>query len=171
MSQQFCEKTDVVLLFLKAFSWETNLWVTLDDLTVKNYPSLWEVLFYFWERKKVFCFIPLYMHIIDNNYIVTDDAGSCWLVFVKAKMWFGSGRDSASLSSFSRSLSLLCVWFCPPFFKILVWSPDLWFKLYFCLIFLFFLPHQLQGKVNKKKKYCKKRKWEGKAVFNWKSLR
>ena len=53
------------------------------------------------------------MHIIDNNNIVIDDAGSWW--FVKAKMWFGSGRDSASLSSCSRSLNLLCVWFCPLF--------------------------------------------------------
>ena len=117
-----------------------------------HYPSLWEVLFYFWERKKSFCFIPLYMHIIDNNNIVTGDAGSWWLVFVKAKMWFGSGRDSASLSSSSRSLNLstCSVSGFAHFLKILVWSPDLWFELYFCLIFLLFLPHQLQGQVNKK---------------------
>ena len=63
------------------------------------------------------------------------------------------GRDSSSLSSSSRSLNLLCVWFCPLFFfKILVWSPDLWFELYFCLIFLLCLAHQLQGQVKKKKK-------------------
>ena len=33
-----------------------------------------------------------------------------------------------------------------------VQRPDLWFELYFCLIFLLLLPHQLQGPVNKKKK-------------------
>ena len=65
------------------------------------------------EEKKVFCFIPLYMHFLDNNNIVTDDAGRWWLVFVKAEMWFGSGRDFASMSSSSRSLNLLSVWFCP----------------------------------------------------------
>ena len=30
------KEPDGFLLFLKAFSWETNLWVTLDDFTVKN---------------------------------------------------------------------------------------------------------------------------------------
>ena len=30
------KKTDRFLLFLKAFSWETDLWVTLGDFTVKN---------------------------------------------------------------------------------------------------------------------------------------
>ena len=34
-----------VLLFLKAFSWETNLWVTLDDFPVKTQN---------WEAKSVF---------------------------------------------------------------------------------------------------------------------
>ena len=29
-------KNDGFLLFLKAFSWETDLWVTLDDFTVMN---------------------------------------------------------------------------------------------------------------------------------------
>ena len=90
--------------------------------------SLRSLALFLGEGKKVFCFIPLYMHIIDNNYIVTDGAGSWWLIFVKAKMRFGSGRDSASLSSSSRSLNLLCVWFLSTFFfllKILVWSPDL----------------------------------------------
>ena len=85
-------------------------------------------LFYFWEReKKVFCFILLHMQI---NNIVTDDAGSRWLIFVKAKMWFGSQSSS------SRSLILLCVWFLLSIFMILVWSPDLWIELYFCLIVL-----------------------------------
>ena len=41
--------------------------------------------------------------------------------------------------------------FSPSFSKILVWSPDLWFELYFCMIFLLFLPQQLQGQVIKKK--------------------
>ena len=31
-----CKKGDWFLLFLKAFSWETDLWVTLGDFTVKN---------------------------------------------------------------------------------------------------------------------------------------
>ena len=31
-----CKKSRRVLLFLKAFSWETDLWVTLGDFTVKN---------------------------------------------------------------------------------------------------------------------------------------
>ena len=84
------------------------------------------------------------MHNFDNNNIVTNDAGSRWLVFVKAKLWFGSGQDSALLSA-SSIPNLLCVWFLPTFLKILVWSPALWFELHFCLIFLFFLPHQLQG--------------------------
>ena len=30
------KKGDGLLLFLKAFSWETDLWVTLGDFTVKN---------------------------------------------------------------------------------------------------------------------------------------
>ena len=30
------KKGDGVLLFLKAFSWETDLWVTLGDFMVKN---------------------------------------------------------------------------------------------------------------------------------------
>ena len=30
------KKAMVFLLFLKAFSWETDLWVTLGDFTVKN---------------------------------------------------------------------------------------------------------------------------------------
>ena len=30
------KKGDGFLLFLKAFSWETDLWVTLGDFTVKN---------------------------------------------------------------------------------------------------------------------------------------
>ena len=47
----------------------------------------------------------------------------------------------------------------PTYFKILVWCPDLWFELYFCLLFLLLLPHQLQGQVNKKKKkFWKKKK-------------
>ena len=77
--------------------------------------SLRSLVLFLGEEKKVFCFIPLYIHIIDINNIVTDDAVNWWLVFVKAKMWFGSGRDSASLSSSSRSLNLPCVWFCPLF--------------------------------------------------------
>ena len=75
--------------------------------------SLRSLVLFLGEEKKVFCFNPLYMHIIDNNNVVTDDAGSWWLVFVKAKMWFGSGRDYASLSSSGGSLNQLSVWFCP----------------------------------------------------------
>ena len=30
------KKGDRLLLFLKAFAWETDLWVTLGDFTVKN---------------------------------------------------------------------------------------------------------------------------------------
>ena len=30
------KKGDGFLLFLKAFSWETDLWVTLSDFTLKN---------------------------------------------------------------------------------------------------------------------------------------
>ena len=30
------KKSDRFRLFLKAFAWETDLWVTLGDLTVKN---------------------------------------------------------------------------------------------------------------------------------------
>ena len=30
------KKADGFLLFLKAFSWETDLWVKLGDFTVKN---------------------------------------------------------------------------------------------------------------------------------------
>ena len=37
MCLYFCEqKFKGFLLFLKAFSWETDLWVTLGDFTVKN---------------------------------------------------------------------------------------------------------------------------------------
>ena len=32
----FRKKGDGFLLFLKAFSWETDLWVTLGDFTVKD---------------------------------------------------------------------------------------------------------------------------------------
>ena len=118
-----------------------------------HYPSLWEVLFYFWERKKkVFCFIPLFMHIIDNNNIVTDDAGNWWLVFVKAKMWFGSGRDYASLSSSSRSLNLLSVWFCPlilrSWFGVLTFDSNCIFACSFC----FFSPTSSKDRWIKKKK-------------------
>ena len=87
-------------------------------------------------KKWVFCFIPLFMHFIDNNYIVTGDAGSWWLVFVKAKMWFGSGRDYASMSSSSRSLNLLSVWFCPlilrSWFGVLTFDSNCIFACSFC---------------------------------------
>ena len=114
--------------------------------------SLRSLVLFLGEEKKVFCFIPLYMHIFDNNNIVTYDAGSWWLVFVKAKMWFGSGRDSASLSSSSKSLNLLCVWFCPLFLR--SWFGVLTFdsNCIFAWFFLLFLQHQLQGQVKKKKK-------------------
>ena len=36
----FTKKDDGVLHFLKAFSWETDLWVTLDDFRVKK-AKLW----------------------------------------------------------------------------------------------------------------------------------
>ena len=32
----FAKKANRFLVFLNAFSWETNLWVTLSDFTVKN---------------------------------------------------------------------------------------------------------------------------------------
>ena len=35
-NKQTNKQTDRFLLFLKAFSWETNLWVTLGDFTVKR---------------------------------------------------------------------------------------------------------------------------------------
>ena len=94
------------------------------------------VLFLGEEKKWVFCFIPLFLHFIDNNYIVTGDAGSWWLVFVKAKMWFGSGRDYASMSSSRRSLNLLSVWFCPLilryWFGVLTFDSNCIFACSFC---------------------------------------
>ena len=140
-----------------------------------HYPSLWEVLFYFWERKKqVYCFILLYMHFIDNNYIVTDDAGSWWLVFVKAKMWFGSGRDYASMSSSSRSLNLLSVWFCPlilrSWFGVLTFDSNCIFACSFC----FFSPTSSKDRwIKKRKKERKKKKKKDRnrfwliSLWNW----
>ena len=129
-----------------------------------HYPSLWEVLFYFWDRKKkVFCFIPLYMHFLDNNYIVTDGAGSWWLVFVKAKMWFGSGRDYASMSSSSRSLNLLSVWFCPLILR--SWFGVLTFdsNCIFACSFYFFSPTSSKDRWIKKKKKTKQNKKQSKT--------
>ena len=75
------------------------------------------------------------------------------VIFVKAKMWFGSGRDSASLSSSGRSLILLCVWFLPPMFMILVGVLTFDSNCIFAWLFLLLsLPHQLQVQVIKKKK-------------------
>ena len=63
---------------------------------------------------------------------------SWWLIFVKAKMWFGSGRDSASLSSSCRSLNLLCVWFLPSFlrswFGVLTFDSNSIFAWSFCFL-------------------------------------
>ena len=116
------------------------------------------VLFLGEEKKWVFCFIPLFMHFIDNNYIVTDDAGSWWLVFVKAKMWFGSGRDYASMSSSSRSLNLLSVWFCPlilrSWFGVLTFDSNCIFACSFC----FFSPTSSKDRWIKKIKKKKKKK-------------
>ena len=40
------KKGDGFLLFLKAFSWETDLWVTLGDFAVKNAKSGKEIYIY-----------------------------------------------------------------------------------------------------------------------------
>ena len=101
--------------------------------------QLWDIGFIFFSLINVMHIKRNVIYCCDN--IVTDDAGSWWFkIFVKAKMWFGSGRDSASLSSSGRSSNLLCVWVLPSFSKILVWSPNLWFELYFAWSSCFLSP-------------------------------
>ena len=93
------------------------------------------------------------MHNIDNNNIVTDDAGSWWLFFVKAKMWFGSGRDSASLSSSGSlwtcsGLSGFCLLFLRSWFGVLTFDSNCIFAWSFC----FLSPTSSKDRWYKKKK-------------------
>ena len=116
-----------------------------------NWSNLW--ITKWWAKFKLEC-LPL-IFIYTNNNIVTDDAGSWWLVFVKAKMWFGSGRDYTSLSSSSRSLNLLSVWFCTlilrSWFGVLTFDSNCIFACSFC----FFSPTSSKDrwikKIKKKK--------------------
>ena len=63
----FAEKTDEFLLFLKAFSWETDLCVTLGDFTVKKTRKIWKGNLHLTEnrlsRNKMWCAAD------SNNYM------------------------------------------------------------------------------------------------------
>ena len=59
------KKSDGFLLFLKTFSWETNLWVTLGDFKVKQRKN-WEGISVFnWKSIKLkWCAVPQIITII-----------------------------------------------------------------------------------------------------------
>ena len=111
------------------------------DIHTTNLISKCTLNFYRAQNKSFGCakYLKLWYITTCSNNFLHNDAGSWWLIFVKAKMWFGSDRDSASLSSSSRSLNLVCVQFLSTFFLrsgfgVLIFDSNCIFAWPFCFL-------------------------------------
>ena len=102
MSQQLCLlKGDGFLLFLKAFFWETDLWITFGDFAL-TYAQLRRVICYCFDRNEICCAEE------SHSYM----SNLCGKQFSDSNFWQNKdfSRNCPKIHILTRSLFLKTYW-------------------------------------------------------------